>query len=327
MNDFRDENALVKEIARHFLPSRGRRPRLGIGDDAALWKPKPGFVTVLTSDWFLEGSHFLPEKHPPDSVGWKCLARATSDIAAMGGTPRCFLLNLALPAVATGKWLNGFLGGLRRAADSLDCVLAGGDTTRNERILICVAVVGEIHEGHEVLRSGARPGDLLYVSGTLGEAEYGLRLLRKSAGRANAQNAGMRKHLYPKPRVELGRWLAEKKLANAMMDISDGLSTDLSRLCAASRVGALVDPEKLPVVTGMDRQSARQLALHGGDDYELLFSVSPARAALVPAKFRGLRLTEIGEITSGRVVGIIGRNRKLEPLRVAGWDPFRQNSR
>src|ERR1700741_643427 len=227
MNDFRDEDALVKEIARHFLPGRGRKLRLGIGDDAALWQPKPGAAGVLTSDWFLEGSHFLREKHPPDSVGWKCLARAASDIAAMGGTPRCFLFNLALPVVASGKWLRGFLGGLRRAAKSLDCILAGGDTTRSERILISITVLGEIRKGQEVLRSGARFGDLLYVSGTLGEAEHGLRLLQTSEGRVNPKNIAMRKHLYPEPRVELGRWLAEKKLATAMMDLSDGLSTDL----------------------------------------------------------------------------------------------------
>ena len=324
MNDLHDEDALVKEIARHFLPNRGRKLRLGIGDDAALWKPKPGYVAVLTSDWFLEGSHFLREKHPPDSVGWKCLARAASDIAAMGGTPRCFLLNLALPGSATGKWLKDFLGGLRRAAKSLDCVLAGGDTTRGVRILISVTVIGEIREGQEILRSGAHPGDRLYVSGTLGEAENGLRLLRRGVDRVNPQNSDMRKHLYPEPRVELGRWLAEKRLATAMMDLSDGLSTDLPRLCAASGVGALVDPDRLPALLGMDRQSARQLALHGGDDYELLFSVSPARALLLPAKFRGLRLTKIGEITAGRGVRIIGKNGMPEKLAAAGWDPFRQ---
>jgi len=324
MNDFHDEDGLVKDVARHFLPSRGRKLRLGIGDDAALWKPRSGLVTVLTSDWFLEGSHFLREKHPPDSVGWKCLARAASDIAAMGGTPRCFLLNLALSAAAIGKWHNGFLRGLRRAAKSLDCILAGGDTTRSERILISITVLGEIREGQEALRSGAGPGDLLYVSGTLGEAECGLRLLRKSSGRVNLKNIATRKHLYPEPRVELGRWLAEKNLATAMMDISDGLSTDLPRLCAASRVGALVDPDRLPTPHGMEWESARQLALHGGDDYELLFSVSPARASLLPAKFRGLGLTKIGEIAAGRGVRIIGKNGKPEPLRAAGWDPFRQ---
>ncbi|HEV2102824.1 MAG TPA: thiamine-phosphate kinase [Candidatus Acidoferrum sp.] len=323
MKDFRNEDALVKEIARHFLPSRGRKLRLGIGDDAALWKPKPGFATVLTSDWFLEGSHFLRDKHPPDSVGWKCLARAASDIAAMGATPRCFLLNLALPTAATGKWLKGFLGGLRRAAKFLDCVLAGGDTTRSERILIGVAVLGEICEGREVRRSGARPGDLVYVSGTLGEAEHGLRFLRTSEGRVNLKNIALRKHLYPEPRVELGRWLAEKNLATAMMDLSDGLSTDLPRLCAASGVGALIEPDRLPAPQAMERESARQLALHGGDDYELLFSVPPARVSQLPANFRGLRITRIGEITAGRGVRITGKNGRPEPLRAAGWDPFR----
>jgi thiamine-monophosphate kinase len=323
MDHIHDEDALVKDIARHFLPSRGQKIRLGIGDDAALWKPKSGFAAILTSDWFLEGSHFLLEKHPSDSVGWKCLARAASDIAAMGGTPRYFLLNLALPADATGKWLKSFLGGLRRAARSLDCVLAGGDTTRSKRILINVTVVGEIREGREVLRSGARAGDLVYVSGTLGEAEHGLQLLRKSRGKVNPKNVAMQKHLYPQPRVALGRWLAGRKLASAMMDVSDGLSSDLPRLCGASGVGALLDPDKVPLLHGIAAESARQLALHGGDDYELLFTISRRKAASLPAKFRELRLTRVGEITKGRGVQIIGKDGTPTPLRAAGWDPFR----
>lgn len=324
MKHFHDENALVREISRHFVPSRGGELRLGMGDDAALWKPRPGFVGILTSDWFLEGSHFLIDKHPPDSVGWKCLARAASDIAAMGGTPRCFLLNMALPVDATGKWLKSFLGGLQRAAKSLECVLAGGDTTRHQQILISVTVIGEIREGQEVLRSGARPGDFVYVSGTLGEAEHGLRLLRSGRGKVNPKNSALRKHFYPEPRVALGRWLAEKKLATAMMDVSDGLSSDLPRLCAASGVGALIDPKRLPLLRGMDAESARQLALHGGDDYELLFTVSPRKLASISGKFKELRLTQIGKITTGHGVRVIGLNGRLELLRAAGWDPFRR---
>jgi len=323
MNDFDGEDALVRKIARHFLPSDGRKIRLGIGDDAALWEPEPGFVTILTSDWFLEGTHFLRGKHPPDSVGWKCLARAASDIAAMGGTPRCFLLNLALPAAATGKWLKGFLVGLRRAANSLDCLLAGGDTTRSERILISVTVIGEIRKGREVLRAGARAGDALYVSGTLGEAEHGLRLLQKTRGKVNRKNFALRKHLYPHPRVELGRWLAERRLATAMMDVSDGLSSDLRRLCTASGVAAVIDPDKLPLPRGVQQQTARQLALHGGDDYELLFAVSPRNAAQVPVRYRRVALTRIGEIKKGHGVQVLGEDGKLKPLRAAGWDPFR----
>ena len=317
----------MKEIARHFTPSRIRELRLGIGDDAALWRPKAGCVSILTSDWFLEGSHFLREKHPPDSVGWKCLARASSDIAAMGGTPRCFLLNLALPAAATGKWLKSFLGGLRRAARSLECVLAGGDTTRSERILISVTVIGEIREGQEVPRSGARPGDLLYVSGTPGEAEYGLQLLRKRGGKPSAKNPALRKHLYPQARIGLGRWLAERNLVTAMMDISDGLSSDLPRLCAASGVGAVIVPDKLPLLRGVDRESARQLALDGGDDYELLFTVSPRKAAALPGEYRYLKLTQIGEITKSRTLQIIEKDGEQKPFRAAGWDPFRSTGK
>ena len=320
MKHFHDEDALVKQIGGLFLARRGRKLHLGIGDDAALWKPKPGFVSILTSDWFLEGSHFLREKHRPDSVGWKCLARAASDIAAMGGTPRCFLLNLAIPTDATERWLGGFLGGLRRAARSLNCVLAGGDTTRSKRILISITVIGEIAEGQEVLRSGGRPGDLLYVSGTLGEAEHGLRLLRKTGGH---KKDALRKHLFPEPRVELGRWLSKRKLATAMMDVSDGLSSDLPRMCRASGVGAVIVPGKLPLLRGIALDSARKLALHGGDDYELLFTVSPRSAARIPAMFHGLRLTQIGKLTRGRNVQIIGKNGTRELLSVSGWDPFR----
>lgn len=326
MKHLHDEDRLVTEISRHFVPSWGGGVRLGIGDDAALWKPKPGFLTILTSDWFLEGSHFLPEKHPPDSVGWKCLARAASDIAAMGGTPRCFLLNLALSPAANGKWLRGFLGGLRRAAESLECVLAGGDTTRRQQILISVTVIGEIREGQQVLRSGARPGDLLYVSGTLGEAEHGLRLLRSGRRKVNRQNLALRKHLYPEPRLELGRWLAARKLATAMMDVSDGLSSDLPRLCAASGVGALIDQDKLPLLGGIDTESAKQLALHGGDDYELLFTVSPRKSASFRGKFQQFGLAQIGKITTGRGVRVVGPTGRLELLRAAGWDPFRRKN-
>jgi thiamine-monophosphate kinase len=323
MKQFHDEDALVEEIAGRVLPGSRGKLRLGIGDDAALWKPKPGFVSILTSDWFLEGSHFLRENDPPDSVGWKCLARAASDIAAMGGMPRCFLLNLAIPAEATGNWLEGFLGGLRRAARTLDCVLAGGDTTRSKRVLISVTVIGEIREGQEVLRSGGSPGDLLYVSGTLGQAELGLRLLRKTHCRIKGKNHALRKHLYPQPRVALGHWLAERKLATAMMDISDGLSSDLPRLCTASGVGAVIDPGKLPLLRGIGSDSARALALDGGDDYELLFTVSPRNAARIPAMFDRLRLRQIGELTPGRNVQMSSKNGTREPLPVSGWDPFR----
>jgi thiamine-monophosphate kinase len=321
----RRENELIEKIRR---TGRGKEKHgslaVGMGDDAALWQPRAGRVAILTCDWFLEGTHFLRHKHPADAVGWKCLARAVSDIAAMGGEPRCFLMSLALPESLTGKWLDAFLRGLRRAARELNCELAGGDTTRRKEVLINITVIGEVRRRDAVLRSGARVGDGIYVSGTLGEADLGLRMLRRGRGMARATNAALRKHLYPLPRLELGRWLAEKHLASAMMDLSDGLSTDLARLCAASGVGAKIDGDSLPVSGFADStEDARKLALHGGDDYELLFTVRPGNEKRLPDEYRGLRLTRIGEITKARKI-LVREGTKSVDLRPGGWDPFRR---
>lgn len=320
------EDELVKKIERAF-PKVGKGTLgLGVGDDAALFTPSRGFEVVLTCDWFLEGSHFLRDEHPPDSVGWKCLARAASDIAAMGGVPRCFLLSLALPRRVTGKWLTGFLGGLRRASKELGCTLAGGDTTRRDEILVSVTVVGEVRKGRVIRRVGARPGDQLFVTGTLGEAELGLLMLQQGKGLVRAKNAALRKHLYPVPRFAVGQWLAEKKLASAMMDLSDGLSTDLERLCAASGVGARIGAEGLPVSSLVERGESLKLALHGGDDYELLFAVRPRDAGTVPGKYRGVALTWIGEMTTGGKI-LVEEEGKLRKLVSGGWDPFRDKKR
>jgi thiamine-monophosphate kinase len=318
------EDALVRKIYRGWRAAEGLGIRLGAGDDAALWQPGKGHEAILTSDWFLEGTHFLREKHPPDAVGWKCLARAASDIAAMGGTPRCFLLNLALPAECTGKWLSGFLGGLHRAGRFLRCTLAGGDTTRQERILINVTVIGEVAAGRAVLRSGARDGDLLFVSGRLGEAELGLRLLRKNRGKMRATNAAVRKHLYPEPRIGLGSWLAQGRLVSAMMDISDGLSTDLARLCAASGVGATIVEKALPIAHGIAHAEAVRLALHGGDDYELLFTAGPRQAKTLREDFRALPVSCIGQIVRREEVLVLKEDGKRKRLLAGGWDPFRE---
>jgi len=323
MKQKNDENALVVRIEHKFVSRKTKVLPLAFGDDAALWSPSPGHETVLTCDWFLEGSHFLRDKHPPEAVGWKCLARAVSDIAAMGGKPRCFLLSLALPKNLTGNWLNAFLRGLRRASRALRCELAGGDTTRHDKVLISITVIGEVHRQRAILRSGAKPGDAIYVSGTLGEAEFGLRQFRGRRGFTHVTNVAVRKHLYPEPRLALGQWLAENRLATAMMDLSDGLSTDLPRLCAASRVGARVDANSLPVTGLASSLVSRELALHGGDDYELLFTVRAGNGARLPRKFRGLALTRIGEITRGKKI-LLNADGRIEALRPGGWDPFRK---
>jgi thiamine-monophosphate kinase len=321
------EDHLVQRIAKALAFKRRAPLTLGIGDDAALLLPRPGFQAILTSDWFLEGSHFLRDRHPADSIGWKCLARAISDIAAMGGVPKCFLLSLAIPGTHAGLWLDRFLRGLARAARRFDCQVAGGDTTRSDKILVNVAVFGEIPANRAVLRSGAKPGDLIYVTGHLGEAEFGLRILRQSRATGFQHNPLVRKHLYPEPRLAVGAWLATKGIAASMMDLSDGLSSDLPRLCAASRVGARIVTGKLPKVKlpggkNLKDLDLTELALNGGDDYELLFTARPSQARRLPSKFQGTPLNCIGEITRQQRLVLVEPGGREETLPARGWDPF-----
>jgi thiamine-monophosphate kinase len=320
----KNEHDLVAQIERAFGGARAKALHLSLGDDAALWSPTAGQETILTCDWFLEGTHFLRRTHPAEAVGWKCLARAVSDIAAMGGKPRCFLMSLAIPEELARQWLGEFLRGLRRASKELRCELAGGDTTRRDEVMISITVIGEVAVRGAVLRSGARPGDGIYVSGRLGEAELGLRELRRMRRIARSGNAALRKHLHPRPRLALGQWLAGNRLASAMMDLSDGLSTDLPRLCAASGVGAGIDGDSLPVSLLAKGREAYALALHGGDDYELLFTVAKENARRLPASLHGLRLTRIGEITREKRILVKTVAGKTTALISGGWDPFRK---
>ncbi len=323
------EDKLIQRIAKAAAFKSGRRLALGIGDDAALFIPRAGFQTILTCDWFLEGSHFLRDKHPPESIGWKCLARAVSDIAAMGGAPTYFLLSVAIPDTHTGRWLHRFLTGLGRAARRFHCRLAGGDTTRSDKILMNVTAVGEIRDDRAVPRSGAKPGDLIYVTGRLGEAEFGLRSLLQSRTAGSLDRICVKKHLYPEPRLAVGQWLAEKRLATSMMDLSDGLSSDLPRLCAASRAGARIIVSKLPEVKLRLEKNSKdldltELALNGGDDYELLFTIRPSEVRRLPTKFQGIPLNCIGEITRRKRLLLLQPGGREETLSARGWDPFRK---
>lgn len=323
----RSEAELIAKVQRR-MGARGRFLRLGMGDDAAILRPEKGGEILVTCDPFLEGVHFHREKHTAEAVGYKALARATSDIAAMGGVPRCFLLGLALPGSHKGRWLDGFLSGLRRAARRFGMVLAGGDTTRHRQILIQITVLGEIASGRAVLRSGARAGDLICVSGRLGEAQLGLELVLRGWTGGQRRRRLLRKHLYPEPRLALGQWLAAERLAAAMIDTSDGLSTDLGHICEASGVGARVWAEKIPAVAVPEdlrrrRLDPRELALDGGEDYELLFTVRRGQARRLPAKYRGVPLTVIGEITRDNRMILTKNDGRAVRLRPRGWDPFR----
>jgi thiamine-monophosphate kinase len=320
------EEKLIERVRRRF-PATEDAIRVGMGDDAAVLSTGGKTDWVVTTDQFIEGVHFLRKAHPPKMVGYKALARATSDIAAMGARPLCFFLTLGLPASCTGKWFDDFLAGMSGAARRFGLMLAGGDTTKYPSVVISLTVMGEVPRGRAILRGGARPGDLLCVSGALGEAELGLRLVLKKLHTRKRWAKLLNKHFYPEPRLRLGQWLVENRLATSMIDTSDGLSSDLARLCRASGVGAVVWVDKLPA-PAIPQELRRfgfyalGLALHGGEDYELLFTIPRRFAGRLPRRAGGVSIHIIGEITREKVVLVDqkGHRRSLKPL---GWDPFR----
>ncbi len=322
------EDQLIERIHRRF-PNPTNGLRVGIGDDAAVMAARKGTEWVVTNDAFLEDVHFLRKVHPPRAVGFKALARATSDIAAMGALPRYFLMALALPASCTTKWLDGFLSGMADAAGRFGLILAGGDTTKYPNVLINLTVIGEIAAGRAVLRSGARPGDLICVSGRLGEAELGLRLVQRGLHKNRQWKKLLGKHTHPEPRLALGRWLADHRCATAMIDTSDGLSTDLGHICKASGVGAKVFAAQIPLVNVPPELQRRgldplQMAVNGGEDYELLFTVPKRLGGRLPGQLGGVPITVIGEIVRQRRITLVDAKGRGKPLQAGGWDPFRK---
>jgi thiamine-monophosphate kinase len=322
------EQDLIARI-RRALPA-GRAPGLvlGIGDDAAVLRPRRTFDWAISCDAFLEGVHFLAAAHPPETVGYKALARAASDLAAMGARPRFFLLTLAFPPRRAGRWLDRFLRGLARAAKKFGLVLVGGDTSRQPRVIVSITVLGEVPAGRALRRAGARPGDLIYVSGRLGAAGLGLELLHRGLGRRRRFRRLLRPHFEPPIRLALGKWLARRRLASAMIDTSDGLSTDLTHLLEAGGVGARLELSRLPLVRvprelvalGIDPV---ELALNGGEDYELLFTVPRRLRAAIPHSYRGVALTCIGEIIREKSLVLGDSAGRTRNLPAGGWDPFR----
>lgn len=277
MNELR----IVEAIARMAKAPSGRGVILGIGDDCAIYRPKPGEDLLFTTDQFIEGVHFHSGL-APSSVGERALARSLSDIAAMGGTPRFCLVSLAVSKREADRWILTFFRGLLALARKTGTALAGGDLAHAEKIHCDVMVCGAVPQGEALRRDGAKPGDSLWVSGRLGKP-WDRRI---------------------QPRLELGRKLAGR--AHSCIDVSDGLALDLHRMCVASGVAA--ELERVPVARG----STLERALHGGDDYELLFTL--------PAGSNGPRGTIcIGRIVKGRSGALSLSEKSLEPK---GYDHF-----
>jgi thiamine-monophosphate kinase len=307
--------------------------RLGIGDDAAIIaRADNAGETVLTADLLVENVDFRRNWMPPELLGHKALAVSLSDVAAMGAAPRYALVSLGVPQEV---WASGFAekfyDGWFALARRYGVALIGGDLSRTpEHIVVDSIVVGETAPPQKAIRrEGARPGDLLYVTGKLGGAAAGLRLLESGAG-FSADNELMRRQLAPEPRVEIGLWLNESRQqaagseqpgrVTAMLDLSDGLSTDLARLCEASGVGAIVEEERLPLASTLDD------ALNGGEDFELLFTAPPEVEIALPDELAHIGITRIGRITGDANRIYLQNNVKLTELTPAGFDHFQENS-
>ncbi len=336
------EQALLAEIRRRFGRAGNREIALGIGDDCALLRLRRDEELAVTTDLSIAGRHFRLDCHPPESIGHRTLARGLSDLASMGARPVAAFLSLGLPAELVGRagargardtWIDRFLDGFEKLARAYKVPVAGGDLAESPLAVADIVLAGAVKRGKALLRSGAQPGDWLYVTGSLGGAAAGLRKLKRLAEARASQsgakpapkrtpqdlNSALEAHLYPHPRVAQGLALARRGLAKAAIDVSDGLSTDLHHLCEESGVAAEVDAAALPV----GNEATLEQALHGGEDYELLFSAAPD--ARVPRVLEGVAVTRIGRVLRRRAgrprVTLIGAGgpQALEPH---GWEHF-----
>jgi thiamine-monophosphate kinase len=313
--------------------------RLRIGDDCALLRTRPGEELAVTTDLSIAGRHFRLDWHAPESVGHRTLARGLSDLAAMGARPLAAFLSLGLPRDLTrakGRqpaWIHRFFDGFLALAETHKTPLAGGDLAESPVAVADIVLVGAVPRGRALLRSGARPGHLLYVTGSLGAAAAGLRKLGELAAAAKNPSKPpsiprkllplLSGHLYPQPRVSQGLWLQRRRLATAALDLSDGLSTDLAHLCAESGVATEVNAASLPVHPAATLAEA----IHGGEDYELLFTASPRTR--LPRTIAGVPITLIGRIVRTRrsqapitLITSVGAQ-QLEPH---GWEHFSQDA-
>lgn len=302
----------------------------GIGDDAAVLRLPDGYDLVTTTDALIEGVHFRRDWSTPYEIGWKSLAVNVSDLGAMGARPLAATISLALPADLPVGWIDRYYRGLADCASHYGCPIVGGDTVRSpDPVAITVSAHGSVRRGNAVRRSGAKPGDMLCVTGTLGDSGAGLALLQ--AGQWDKPlKALLEWHRHPRPPVECGVLLGESGLISAMMDLSDGLASDLARLCESSGCAAEVREDWLPV-SDLARQAAKTLgvsptrfALFGGEDYQLLFTVPPSSFTRIPPLLgpHGVTATIVGEVRRGKRATLVTIAGERAPLEARGFAHF-----
>jgi thiamine-monophosphate kinase len=323
------ENRIVDLLQKRYS-SVNRLLKKGIGDDAAVIHPDgAGEYWSITTDMLIEGVDFRREWTNPESLGFKALSVNLSDLAAMGARPRFFTVSLSLPpAISPGPWIIRFYRGLSELAVSHDAILVGGDLSRSQSgITINVTAIGESLDRKVLYRSGGRPGDALYVTGTLGKSAAGLALLQAGFFHPTKgpRKEAVRAHLRPEPRCSAGVWLAQSGLVSCMMDLSDGLSTDLARLCRSSGVGAEINASSVPLFLRSASWACDPLALalHGGEDYELLFGVRQSKTGALENSYPDgfPPISRIGTLTRDPRI-IVTESGKRRRMPEGGYDHF-----
>jgi thiamine-monophosphate kinase len=324
-----NEDELVTAIA--ALTDGTSRVLIGIGDDAAVWQPSRSQRSVISTDALIEGVHFSRAWMSPDDIGWRAMAANLSDLAAMAARPRLGTVALGVPPEWTQQALLECYAGMARCARLFGLQIAGGDLVRAPVLTIAITVVGEVRPSNLKTRSGARPGDAIAITGALGASRAGLDLLQGAVQlETSLATAALAAHRVPQPRVAQGRWLGASTHVHAMMDCSDGLSTDLARMARASRVGASI--ERVPIA---DAAEAAACALHidpmayalaGGEDFELLVAVEARAFAQLARRFHarfGQALERLGTVRADERVVMVNQGRE-EPIARTGWDHFSQ---
>jgi thiamine-monophosphate kinase len=323
--------ARVRERAASAEPALLR----AIGDDCAVFTPEPHRSLLVTTDTLVEKIHFDCRWHPPALLGRKAAAVNLSDIAAMGGEPKYSLLSLAMEPTTTELWLDQFMAGFLGGLAEQNTILIGGDTVKSDRLTISVTLIGSAEPERILYRSGALPGDLLWVSGPLGGAAAGLDLCRRNDDKKDNWPLLLQAHLDPRPRVALGRFLAASGMVHAMMDLSDGLATDLAHLCAESNCGAEVEEELLPFFPDLAAAAAHlgcspvEYGLTGGEDYELLFTTPPEARYILPDRARaatGLEICCLGRIIEQKSVSL-RQNGKRREIGYQGYEHFKSSEK
>ncbi len=302
-------------IAKYFKPlAASFAGSLNLSDDAAIISPPENCELVITKDAISQGIHFIGSEDPA-LIAAKALRVNLSDLAAMGATPLCYFLALMLPKNTSKEWLEKFVGGLKETQEKFSIKLAGGDTTSTEgRISISITAIGSVPTGKALRRSGAKIGDDIYVSGTLGDAALGLELLQKE----EENDFFINRYLLPQPRIDLG--MALREIASSAMDISDGLVQDLGHICTASNVGAVIYSDKIPTTNNQQLITA----LSGGDDYELIFTAPPDKKQAIEqiSTSLNLPLTIIGNITNGKSLTVLDKNNNIIQIDKKGFSHF-----